>query len=152
MTAEVSSHCAARGQYAGHFTGEGFTQWGANWTAVFRSSSSGSAVGYDATPYRAISFWAAVGADAESPFHVPVGLTTTDVAWNGGVCNVCMDYYRTTVELSTTWQRVVIPFDTLAQNGEGDPLMALRRDRSVGFIVWPTGEFDVWIDDVRFEP
>jgi hypothetical protein len=31
-------------------------------------------------------------------------------------------------------------------------LAALRRDQLVGVIFWPDRDFDVWIDDVRFEP
>ncbi len=149
--AENSSRCAARGRNAGHFAGSGFTDWGANWTAVFKSTP-GVAVGYDASSYHAISFWAAVGPGAEAPLEVPVGLTTVDNAWNSGNCNVCMDYYRTTVALSPSWQRIVVPFDTLAQKGDGDPLTPLRPDQLVGFIIWPTHGFDLWIDDVRFEP
>jgi hypothetical protein len=84
---ENSSRCAARGEHAGHFTGAGFTEWGANWTAVFKQDQGGAAVGYDGTAYSAISFFAAVGPSAEPPFVVPMGLTTIDVAWNGGVCS-----------------------------------------------------------------
>ena len=78
-------------------------------------------------------------------------VTTTDVAWNSGKCSVCMDYYRTTVEVSPEWRRYVVRFADLRQEGFGDPLTALRADQVVGFILWPEREFDVWIDDVRFE-
>jgi len=93
-----------------------------------------------------------VGPEAEAPYDLPVGITTLDVAWNGGVCSVCMDFYRKTVPLSSTWQRFDVPFAELAQAGTGNPLTALRRDQLVGFILWPTHAFDIWIDDVRFEP
>jgi hypothetical protein len=63
-----------------------------------------------------------------------------------------MDFYRTVVTLSPAWQRIVVPFETLSQEGKGDPLTELRVDELVGFIVWPTHQFDIWIDDVRFEP
>jgi len=78
--------------------------------------------------------------------------TVLDVAWNGGVCTQCMDFYRTLVWLTPNWQRLLIRFDDLAQNGTGDPQVPLRRDQLVGFIVWPDRDFDVWLDDVRFEP
>jgi hypothetical protein len=152
LEAESSAHCAARGARAGHFVGNGFRDWGANWTAVLQNVQSGVAAPYDATEYGAISFWAALGGEAREPASLPVGVTTLDVAWNGGVCTTCMDYYRTLVWLTPTWQRLVIRFDDLAQNGSGDPLVALRRDQLVGFIVWPERDFDVWLDDVRFEP
>jgi hypothetical protein len=149
-TAENSERCAARGTRAGHFTGLDFESWGTNWTAVFRASADGRAVGYDATRYRAISFWGALGVNAEPSFEMPIGLTTVDVAWNGE-CDVCMDYYRTEVTLSRAWQRFVVPFDVLAQAGTGDPLTDLNPEELVGFIIWPEHQFDVWIDDVRFE-
>jgi hypothetical protein len=152
LTAEASSRCAARGGVAGHFAGAGFTDWGANWTAVFRNNNGGNAVPYDGQSYSAISFWAAAGPGATAPFEVPLGLTTIDDAWNGGVCTTCMDYYATTVPLTRQWQRLVVRFDDLVQGGFGVPQIAMRRDQLVGFILWPKHQFDIWIDDVRFEP
>ena len=109
-------------------------------------------VPFDAHEWSAISFWAAVGSGAEAPFTIPMGLTTTDVAWNGGLCTTCMDYYATTVTLTPAWKRFVLPFDILVQGGWGVPQVAMRRDQLVGFIMWPNHQFDIWIDDVRFEP
>ena len=151
-TVEASSRCAARGRLSGHFAGAGFSDWGANWTAVFKNNNGGNAVPFDAHEWSAISFWAAVGSGAEAPFTIPMGLTTTDVAWNGGLCTTCMDYYATTVTLTPAWKRFVLPFDILVQGGWGVPQVAMRRDQLVGFIMWPNHQFDIWIDDVRFEP
>jgi hypothetical protein len=109
------------------------------------------AVPYDATPYGGISFWAAVSPNVPLPFSLPVGVTTMDVAWNGGICATCMDYYGTTVSLGHAWRRFELRFADLAQSGSGDPLVALRRDELVGLIFWPTEDFDLWLDDVRFE-
>lgn len=151
-TAEESSHCAARGRDAGHFTRAGFTSWGANWTAVFRATRGGLAVPHDASGFGGISFWAAHGPGAEPPFELPVGVTTIDNAWNGGVCNgSCMDYYGTRVSLTSRWQRFDVRFEQLAQNGWGEPQVAMRRNVLVGFIIWPDHASDIWIDDVRFE-
>lgn len=152
VTAERSSRCAARGQAAGHFSGMGFDEWGANWTALFRDSAGRDAVPYDGGSYGAISFWAAAAAGAAPPLDLPIGLTTIDNAWNGGVCSTCMDYYGKKVTLTRAWQRFVIPFGEMAAGGWGVPRVAMRRDQLVGLIIWPQHEFDVWIDDVRFEP
>ncbi len=150
---EISPHCAADGRYAGHFAASGFTSWGNNWTAIFRATTAtGMAAPYDGSKYSAISFWAAFGGDNNAAFEVPVGLTTMDNAWNGNGCTVCMDFYGVTVPLSWNWQRFVVPFDQMAQSGTGSPLVPMRRDQLVGFIVWPRQQFDIWIDDVRFEP
>jgi hypothetical protein len=113
---------------------------------------------YDGRQYGGVSFFAALGGDAAGPLLTPVGLTTVDVAWNGGVCSVCMDFYGKSVELSNRWQRVALRFSELAQAGTGDPLGPLTPEELVGLIVWPKTPdlediaFDIWIDDVRFDP
>lgn len=150
--ARVSNKCAARGQRAGHFSGGGFTSWGSNWTALLLEQPGGKPVPYDATSYGGVSFWAAASPDAAAPFSLPVGVTTMDVAWNSSLCRKCMDYYRTKVPVTHDWQRFMLRFSDLKQDGSGDPLVALRRDQLVGVIFWPYRDFDVWIDDVRFEP
>jgi hypothetical protein len=151
LVAEPSGRCAARDSYAGHFAASGFTRWGANWTAVFEQPSGGTAVPYDASKYSKISFWAAFGADNGPDFAVSLGVTTMDNAWNGHLCQTCMDYYRTKVPLTHDWQRFVVSFASMAQDGHGSPLVPMRKDQMVGFIIWPTQQFDIWIDDVRFE-
>jgi hypothetical protein len=151
LEASVSNRCAGRGLRAGHFSGGGFSSWAANWTAVLRSQPGGMAVPYDATPYGGISFWAAVASNVATPFSLPVGVTTMDVAWNGGICTKCMDYYRTTISLDHAWQRFEFRFGELAQSGTGQPHVALRLEKFVGLIFWPDRDFDLWVDDVRFE-
>jgi hypothetical protein len=152
LIVEVSDQCAARGGFAGHFAARGFTSWGNNWTAVFHPSVNNTAVPYDGSKYSAISFWAAFGSDNGDSFAVPVGLTTMDNAWNSKGCTVCMDYYAAKVPLTHDWQRFVVPFDQMAQSGFGNPQVPMRRDQLVGFIIYPRQQFDIWIDDVRFEP
>jgi len=157
LHAEPSDQCAARGSYAGHFIGQGFTRWGANWTAVFEQPSGGTAVPYDAGKYSGISFWAAFGGQDGPDFTLSLGVTTMDNAWNGHICQqaqqACMDYYRTRVPLTHDWTRFLVQFANMAQDGSGFPLLPMRKDQMVGFIIWPTQpQFDIWIDDVRFEP
>jgi hypothetical protein len=153
LVTEKDKTCVARGLWSGHFEAHGFTNWNVNWTAVIRATSSSGAVPYDARAWSGISFWAAFGGDnGPEDFPVPVGVTTMDNAWNGGVCtNLCMDYYGTTVPLAHEWRRFVIRFADLTQAGWGVPQVAMRRDQMVGFILWPKQQFDIWIDDVRFE-
>jgi hypothetical protein len=151
LEAGVSDRCAGRGLRAGHFTGSGFASWGANWTAVLRSQPTGTAVPYDGTPYGGISFWAAIGSDVPAPFALPVGVTTMEVAWNGGICSKCMDFHRTSISLGHAWQRFEFRFDELAQSGSGEPQVALRPEKLVGLILWPDRDFDLWVDDIRFE-
>jgi hypothetical protein len=149
---EVSMQCTGRDLWAGHFAARGFTSWGNNWTGVFRATTGNSATPYDGRAYGGISFWAAFGGDNGPDFAVPFGVTTMDNAWNGGICTTaCQDFYGTTVALTHDWRRYEIRFDTLAQSGWGSPQVPMRLDQLVGFIIWPRQQFDIWIDDLRFE-
>ena len=156
--AEVTKNCAARGQFAGHFSGDGYTSWWANWTAIFRDYSktlTKTAIPYDGGGYSAVSFWAAFGSNNGPDFQVPVGIATMDTSYNGGVClstATCSDHYTTKVSLTHHWQRYLVSFDDMKQQGWGVPQIAMRSDQMVGFILWPKQKFDIWIDDVRFEP
>jgi hypothetical protein len=152
VEAEGSEQCAGRGQRSGHLVGAGFTSWGVNWTVLMRDARGGTALPFDATRYGGVSFWAAVSADTPAPYLLSVGVTTMDVAWNGGICERCMDYYRTEVSLKRTWRRFELRFAELKQSGSGSPLVDLRSDELVGVIFWPESDFDLWIDDLRFEP
>jgi hypothetical protein len=160
LVAKHSNECAGRGGWAGHYAAYGWTSWGNNWTAVFEAPAQtdaavAPAVPYDARAWGGISFWAAFGPFNPADFAVPLGVTTMDNAWNGGICNNnggCMDYYGTTVPLTHEWRRYVIRFQDLAQSGQGSPLLPMRKDQMVGFIIYPHQAFDLWIDDIRFEP
>jgi len=153
LLTEPSNKCAGRGTWAGHYAASGWTGWGNNWTAVFQETQGDSAVPFDARAWAGISFWAAFGGFNPADFALAVGVTTMDTAWNGGICSGgCMDYYRATVPLAHEWRRYVIWFRDLAQQGWGSPLLAMRKDQLVGFILSPAQACDIWIDDIRFEP
>jgi hypothetical protein len=157
-----SGACAARGTKAGNFSGAGFRVHGASWTGFFTAQPP-MASPYNLTaagPYTGISFWAAIG-KGDAPFSVELGISTMDSVPNGNVCSsilppggtpivpVCFDYYKTTVNLTHTWQRFVIPFSELENTWTQFPF---RPDAAVGFLVWPwETEFDIWFDDIRFE-
>ena len=86
-----------------------------------------------------------------------MGLSTLDTVLNGGICTSCYDFYGTTVPLTHTWQRFVLPYSSLAQGTvpefNGIPQVPMREEVLVGLLIWPdTTQFDIWIDDVRFEP
>lgn len=159
-TAESSGKCAARGLRAGHFHGTRGSLWGANWTGLLEPASNDVAGSWDGRAYNGVSFWAAVApGGGAAPVDVSMGIMTMDNIWNGGVCNVqqggqCQDAYQTKVPLTTAWRRFSYRFDDLKQAGFGNPLTPMRRDQLVGFIIWPThtAGFDIWIDDLRFEP
>jgi hypothetical protein len=152
-SAGPNSRCVARGLYAGHFVAGDSTDWGAMWTAGFRTTVAGSAQPYDASKYGGLSFWAAFDAANGAPFSIRVGLLNMDTAWNGGVCGTyCMDFHGIDVVPGVAWQRFEIRFSELKQQGWGDVQGPVKRDQLVGFVVWPNRQADLWLDDLRFEP
>jgi hypothetical protein len=154
--AETADECSVRGGHAGHFSGFGFTNWWANWSAIFRVPTAlNRAVPYDGRAYGGISFWAAFGKDNPADFAVPVGLATMDTAWNGSICTsttTCADHYLFKVQLTKNWQHFDVRFTDMKQGGWGDPQVDMNREKMVGFVIWPRQAFDIWIDDIRFEP
>ena len=46
----------------------------------------------------------------------------------------------------------MIKFNELAQYGFGVPQVPLNKSKLVSIMIWPQAQFDIWIDDVRFEP
>jgi len=152
---ENSQRCAVRGTRAGHFSAAGLTSWGANLTGLFKKATVAMATPYDGTGYGGLSFWGAIGTGGPASLDVPVGVTIMETAWNGGgaceAMNNCMDFHRAMVTLTPDWRRIDVRFANLKQQGFGPPA-AFQVTQMVGFILWPTNTFDVWLDDVRLEP
>lgn len=148
-----SSRCVARGLRSGHLTSAATQPYAANWNAGL-VAPWGEAKPWDASAYSGISFWIAMGEGATRPYETPIGVTTTDTAAAGNVCTVCGDYYaiRRRIPLTRTWTRWYVPFTDLVQYGFGVPLVPLNKSRLVSLIIWPESQFDIWIDDIRFEP
>ena len=150
---EPSNNCVASGAYSGHLTGIDIVNYQANWNAVF-IDPFGAAVGFDASAYSGFSLWVAAGETAVRPLVLPLGVMTRDTSGGSGLCGAaCGDYYRKSIPLTTTWTRWVIKFSELAQSGQqGAPQQPLNKREFVSLMFWPERTFDIWIDDVRFEP
>ena len=153
IEASGSDQCAARGRRAGHFAGSGLSS-SPNWTAVLRSPAGGVPQLVDASAYGGISFWAALGPNVAAPFALQVGVTTPAPSGSRDdiACPGCMGYYVDEVSLQHHWQRFDLRFADLVQFENGNPRVPLRLDTLVGLTFWPDGDFDIWLDDVRFEP
>lgn len=149
MFGASSNRCVARGTHSGHLSGLGPQ----NYPVTFNGGLGSVVAPFDASTYSGISFWIALGDTAVPPFKTPIGVSTTDTAL-GGACMTCGDYYaiRERIPLTRTWTRWFVPFSDLAQYGFGVPQVPLNRSRLVNLIIWPEPQqFDIWIDDVRFE-
>jgi len=163
LITQAMTDCAADGRWAGHFVLSEPASWGANWTAVFRATTSaGTAVPYDARAYGGISFWGAFGAANVGSDHVAFGVTTWDTVWNNTLCPLCStgasssaqcascnNHYLFNVPLTREWKHYIVRFEDMAQTPAYTPM---RRDQLVGFIIWPRQQVDLWIDDIHFEP
>ena len=112
---------------------------------------------YDASEYTGISF----GARSESAaktllFKVVVAATDPrfeqcDPAAAADSMMQCYDHLQTTVQLTTAWREIVVPFADLVQEGWGYSAGDFDATTLVA-IQWVAkpGTANVWIDDVKF--
>jgi endoglucanase len=108
---------------------------------------------YDASRFAGISFYARRSAGTSARVRVSVSDWNTDS--DGGVCTKCFNYFGQEIELSETWTRYTLPFESLRQL----PGWGVPRPRQIDpsrifqmmFGVLDRGApFDVWLDDVAF--
>lgn len=147
--------CAS--QYALRIASQNLSDWGGVVGLQFAS--------YDASDYDGVSFWARVGPG--SPHHIRVQFsdrhtddeyvdpdtrerpclanTTDDNAREG------CDKFGSSVQLSTDWQFVTLPFVEMRQAGWGkrSPELETWALLSIG-INYTVGSWDLWIDDIGF--
>jgi len=138
-------------RYAAHFTGSGFTYWGALMGFSFIGDDLGIKP-FDASATGGITFW------LKSNVPVTVAFLTPDTVMpmNGGTCSDspgvtnCNNHFSFAITAPTNgWKELEIPYLALTQPG-GSADFNTRELIGVQFLV-PTGvAFDVWVDDVSF--
>jgi hypothetical protein len=150
------------GTYAAHLSGQGFTDWGIYMGFTLNKSPQGTKNSYDARAYKGISFWAKLGSTdmctPASACHIlRFNVSTRDTDPRAGVCSFCEDHFGTWLTLSASWQKFVVMFDDLRQEGWGVPgpsegtTFDSSRTYEVQFVVQPAGKpFDYWVDQVSF--
>lgn len=131
-----------------YIAGGYFTDWGA--TFGFGLGSP-----YNASGYRALSFWAKIDAGAVS--LVRVGLPDKYTDPDGGYCvanasdpNSCWDTHKFRVtNLTTNWTKIVVPFSSLRQDSWGyqGPFDS-STVFGVTFELPANAQFGIWIDAV----
>lgn len=133
--------------YAARTFGSAFTSWGAGLTVELNKDGTTRAT-YDARDYVGVSFWARAGGTLPIRFMVADSNTDTD----GGVCSNCFDHFGAELMLGSGWQRYVVLFSSLQQQGWGDSFAELDAESLFGlhFQVPANQSFDVWVDDVEF--
>lgn len=145
----VANECAALGSHALHAFSQGPHQgWGASANLFFVGPPRPKP--YDGQAWNAISFYMALGPTADSPRSIRVSVSTMETAWQGR-CTSCVDNFGLAFELTSRWQRFVLPFSQLRQMGWGIPQTSLKLDQLVQFHIALDQQYDVWVDHVRFE-
>lgn len=137
-----------------HFTGSGFSKWGAAFgVALAWSMSQNGLCTYDLSAYSGIRFRARGNAT------VRMNVASRESAFKsaGGDCadsEGCFDQQGRNIPLSSNFQEFEVPFCSLAQRGFGAPLGPLDRSKvtNLNFLVQSTSSFDVWVDDLEFIP
>jgi hypothetical protein len=136
---------------AAHFTGSGYTDWGA--MAGFNLNSQGASRDiYDASNTGAITFWMKTSVALEVLFFTPDTLRPE----LGGSCvdtatalNCDNNFSFAITAPAESWTQYRVPYTALRQ--PGDATWKPRELLGILFYVREGAPFDVWIDDVAFE-
>lgn len=137
-----------------HFSGGGFSRWGAGFGISLAWSAPESGVcTYDVSAYSGVRF----RARGNGPLRMNVPSRQSAFRSKGGDCpdsEGCFDQQGRNIGLSADFQEVEIPFCALSQRGFGAPLGPLDRTQTtnLNFLVPGNRNFDVWLDDIEFIP
>lgn len=109
---------------------------------------------YDASSYRAISFYAKVAEGASRHVRLQIADVNTDP--KGGVCDECYNDFGAPLILTTEWTKYTIPFaDLKQQTGWGNPRPpSVETSKLIGVkwqVATPGAEYDLWVDNVQLE-
>lgn len=137
-----------------HFTGGGFSNWGAGFgISLAWSIAQNGMCTYDLSAYAGVRF----RARGNATVRMNVASRASAFQSAGGDCpdsEGCFDQQGRNFGLSTDFQDFEISFCSLGQRGFGAPLGPLDRTQAtnLNFLVQSTSNFDVWLDDIEFVP
>jgi hypothetical protein len=137
-----------------HFTGGGFSKWGAGFGVSFAwSLAQNGSCSYDLSAYSGVRF----RARGNAPLRMNIPSRETAFRSAGGECpdsEGCFDQHGRNIGLSADFRQFEIPFCSLTQRGFGSPLGPLDRSKAtnLNFLIQSKNHFDVWLDDVEFVP
>jgi hypothetical protein len=136
-------------KYAVYVKGSGFTSQGS-------SVSLGLGAPYDASKYTGISFWAK--SDAGSTY-ARVQFPDKDTDLDAGLCTMsgpastmCYDHYGYRFQFAPGWNKYIIPFKNLSQDGWGRKGTAFDPSTlfEIIFLFPANSSYAVWIDNLAF--
>jgi hypothetical protein len=156
-------------EFALHVLGGGFDDWGAG-TGTDLSfqppeanapvGTMGKRVGFDASAYTGIAFWAKLG---DTPGAAPgVRLNVKDIQTDpdGMMCSTampsgamaCHDDFGKNIALTSQWKKFTVLFAEMAQQNFGKKYEAIKKDAlfAIQFQFSKSSKFDIWLDDMHF--
>ena len=140
-------------QYAAHFGGSGFTDWGALMGFNLKQQGRVGRIPDDASSAGGIKFWLKSNAPVTVEFLLPEttspkdGGTCSDTA-TAGNCNNPFSFKISAA--SNDWTEFEVPFAALSQQPGGSATWNPRFLLGIQFAVGRGAAFDVWVDDIRF--
>jgi len=146
---QASNQCAAVGKFALHIRSPGQKDWGAS-ASLFFAPPKGRPLPFDSSAWNAISFYMALSPSDTVERNFGASVSTMETAWNGR-CTSCVDNFSRQVWVTNRWQRYVLRFDDLKQQGWGKPQTTLKLNQLVQLHIALEKNFDVWIDQIQFE-
>lgn len=140
--------------FGANTVGSGFETWGSGFGFDF-SNVGGTKMGYDASKFTGITFWAKVGAGTTGVIRVNIGDKATTP--EGGVCDMaggkCSDDFGAGISVTEEWKQYTINFADMAQVGWSMVLLPSIDKSSLYSVHFQTAamsSFDIWIDDIAF--
>ena len=138
-------------QYAAHFSGSGFTKWGAAMGLNLNQTEAGEGT-VDASQKVGIKF----SMKSNVPVSVKFDIPQTEHPERGGACvdsatahNCYNHFYFEITATGPNWVDYEVPFAALRQLG-GSATWNPSVLRGIQFFVGPNAPFDVWVDDLAF--
>jgi hypothetical protein len=117
--------------------------------ALFGVNINVGATFFNASAYDGMSFWAR----APVPAMVRVGVGQQNTDSNCSVdAGTCYDHPSLTVQVGTTWSRIVVPFSLLVPENGPNPNVPTTPD-AIKHFQWgmpPAGAFSVFVDEIYF--
>jgi len=132
-------------RYAAHYSGSGFTDWGAVMGFSLRNGSP-----YDASGAGGITFWM----KSNAAVVVSVPTLETSPRSQGGPCadddSICAGRFAFYITApGSEWTEYHVPFAALSQN-DGSATWNASHLLNIDFAAQRDAAFDVWVDDVAF--